>query len=33
MFDADAALDDKPIDIKVFQSSLDLFSFYLRLIS
>ena len=27
MFDADAALDGKPIDFKVFQSSLGLFIF------
>ena len=33
MFDAHAALDGKPIDIKVFQSSLGLFIFCLRLIS
>ena len=33
MFDAHAALDGKPIDFKVFQSSLGLFIFCLRLIS
>ena len=33
MFDADADLDGKPIDFKVFQSSLGLFIFCLRLIS
>ena len=33
MLDADAALNDKPIDFKVFQSSLGLFIFCLRLIS
>ena len=33
MLDADAALDGKPIDFKVFQSSLGLFIFCLRLIS
>ena len=27
MFDADAALDGKPVDFKVFQSSLGLFIF------
>ena len=32
MFDADAALDGKPIDFKVFQSS-GLFIFCLKLIS
>ena len=33
MFHADAALDGKSIDFKVFQSSLGLFIFCLRLIS
>ena len=33
MFNADAALDGKPIDFKVFESCLGLFIFYLRLIS
>ena len=31
MFDADAALDGKPIDFKVFQSSLGSFIFCLKL--
>ena len=33
MFDGDTALDGKPIDFKVFQSSLGLFIFSLMLIS
>ena len=33
MFDADAASDGKPIGIKVFQCSLGLFIFCLKLIS
>ena len=33
MFDPDAALDGNPINFKVFQSSLGLFIFCLRLIS
>ena len=32
MFDADAALDGKPIDFKIFQNSLGLFIFCSRLI-
>ena len=33
MLEADAALDGKPIDFKVFQSSLGLFIFCLRVVS
>ena len=33
MLDAVTALDGKPMDFKVFQSSLVLFIFYLRLAS
>ena len=33
MFGPDEVLDGKPIDFKVFQKSLGLFIFYLRLIS
>ena len=33
MLDAITALDDKPMDFKVFQSSLGLFIFCLRLVS
>ena len=33
MLDAVTALDGRPIDFKVFQSSLGSFIFYLRLVS
>ena len=33
MLDAITALDGKPMDFKVFQSSLGLFIFYIRLVS